>query len=357
MQLIDRYLARRFLKFFLLALIAALSIYLVVDPIENLDDFLDKGVPKQEILRYYILYIPYIIYLTFPVAVLLATMFCIGGLTSSNELMAMTASGVPLYRHLLWLSIIGLIMSLFVLWFGETIVPMANRERLSIWREKVKRHSNWRMTEQGQIYLQESEGRVLHLDRYNPKTKSGYGVDLFRFEKSRIAERTTADQMLWNGHEWYFLDVIERRFTQGKDQVKCYTKLDVKLSILPDDMVELKIEPEEMGMTELRKFVERIRQIGGVTTQWMVDIHSKVALPMAGVIIILFGVPISAVRRRSGLILGITISLLIAFIYFGLMQTGKVLGYKEILNPWLAAWLGNIVFFVLGVVMLNRVPK
>ncbi len=357
MQRIDRYIARRFFQFFALALLAALAIYLVIDPIENLDKFLDRDVPTSEIIRYYALFVPYIIYLTYPVAILLATMFCIGGLTASNEIMAMTASGVPLYRHLFSLSLLGLVLSVLTFWWGETIVPEMNRERLAIWREKVKNRADWRLTEQGQVYLQDGLNRVLHLDLYQPESMQGFGIDLYRFQDARIIERTTAKTMNWNGEGWTLHEAVIRRFSENGEDIEHLDSLEAGIKIVPSDMVELKIEPEEMGLAELHRFVKRLRQTGGNVNRWLVDIHSKVALPFAGVIIIVFGVPISAVRRRSGVVFGVTLCLLISFIYFGLMQIGKVLGYKELLHPFLAAWLGNLVFFIIGLALLHRAPK
>ncbi|MFC2170723.1 LPS export ABC transporter permease LptG [Calditrichota bacterium] len=357
MQIIDRYIARRFFFFFFLATIAALAIYLVVDPIENLDKFLDKGVSKSDILKYYLLYIPYILYLVFPVAMLLATMFCIGGLTNSNELLAMTASGIPLHRHLLTLLFISLIMSAGAFYFGENIVPYTNKERLGIWRNQVKGKTDWRMLNQGQVYLQVGRGQVLHLDLYQPVTQVGYGIDLYTFKNNRITERISAKSFSWNGDEWILHETYLRSFENGEETVEFLDRYTPELKIVPEDLVELKVEPEEMGLKELRNFVDRMKVTGGRVERWLVDIHSKVALPFAGIIIVLFGVPVSSVRRRSGIIIGITISLIISFLFFGMIQVGKVLGYKELVSPWLAAWLGNIFFLILGFILYLRAPK
>ncbi len=357
MKKIDRYVAGKFFKFLFLATLAAVTIFLVVDPIENLDKFLDKDVPKTEILRYYLLFIPYILYLVYPVAMLLATMFCIGGLTNSNEMMAMTASGIPLYRHLLNLGIFGLLLSVFMFWWGEHLVPELNRERMSIWREQVRQRVDWRLTEQGQVYVQDGRTRILHIDVYQPRTLTGHGIDLFTFDGPRITERVTARQMSWSGSKWVFHDAMFRTFHENGEDVVERERWESDISIIPDDLVELKLEPEEMSLEELERFVERLRSTGGEVHRWIVDIHGKFARPFAGFIIILFGVPISAVKRRSGVIIGVTISMLIAFLYFGLQQTGQVLGYKEILEPWLAAWIGNIVFLFLGIFLMFRVSK
>lgn len=355
---LDRYISRRFFYFLLLSTLASMAIFLVVDPIENLDKFLDREVPTIEILRYYLLFIPYIMYLIYPVAVLLATMFTIGGLTVTNELMAMTASGVPLWRHLILLSTIGLMLSGFMFWWGETVVPQTNRERLSIWREQVKQSKDWRLTEQGQVYLQDGPGRVLHLDLYQPRSKTGYGVDLYQFSTDgRVLERTAARSLSWEAGQWMLKDVMVRKFTPEGERVEEYDRQQVHLQVVPNDMVELKVEPEEMSLEELVRFTERIENTGGNPDRWRVDVHSKVALPFAGLIIVLFGVPVSAVRRRSGVIFGVALSLVISFVYFGFMQVGKVLGYKEIIDPWIAAWLGNIIFFVIGIILYRRTPR
>ncbi len=358
MQLIDRYVTKRFFMFLLLSVLASMTIFLVVDPIENLDKFLDKQVPTAEIIRYYILYIPYIIYLVYPVAVLLATMFCIGGLTNSNELVAMTASGVPLWRHLIMLSTLGMLLSLIMFWWGETVVPETNRERLAIWRQQIRERQDWRLTDQGQVYLQSGPGRVLHLDVYRPTEQTGYGVDLYTLEGDRIVRRIAAARMTHDSLGWVLHRVVDRSFAaEDHEHLRRTDSMRVKLHIEPTDMLELKVEPEEMSLEELKRFADRIERTGGKADRWRVDIMGKVANPFAGFIIILFGVPVSAVRRRSGVIFGVTVSLVIAFVYFGFSQVGRVLGYKDILGPFFAAWIGNFVFFALGVWLYRRAPR
>jgi len=191
---------------------------------------------------------------------------------------------------------------------------------------------------------------------------TGYGVDLYQFSTDgRVLERTAARSMTWEQSpqkgQWMLHDVLIRQFTVEGERVEKYKSKEVKLRVIPEDMVELKVEPEEMSLEQLERFANRIEATGGNADRWWVDIHSKIALPFAGLIIVLFGVPVSAVRRRSGVIFGVTLSLGISFLYFGIMQAGKVLGYKEILSPWLAAWLGNIVFFIIGVILYRRTPR
>ncbi|MBL0061448.1 MAG: LptF/LptG family permease [bacterium] len=94
MTLLDRYIVSAFARSFFFAMLAAAVIFVTIDLVEHLDKFVDAGVGFDLVGRYYLLYLPFIVYLTIPVGVLLATLFTIGGFVYRNELTAMQACGV-----------------------------------------------------------------------------------------------------------------------------------------------------------------------------------------------------------------------------------------------------------------------
>ena len=127
--------------------------------------------------------------------------------------------------------------------------------------------------------------------------------------------------------------------------------------IAPEDLARINIEPEEMNYSDLRSMVRRLQASGIRAGKWQVDMAFKISQPFAAAIIVLFGVPFAAFRRRGGLVLGFGLSLLVCFVYFGFIQVGKILGYSGMISPLVAAWSGNFVFGLLGVYLVFRVPK
>jgi len=95
---IDRYVVNRFTRVLIVSLISFIAIYIVVDLIDHLDDFLRDALGFTSIARYYVNYIPYIVVLTLPIGMLLSTLFVIGEMGSSNELVALKAAGISIYR-------------------------------------------------------------------------------------------------------------------------------------------------------------------------------------------------------------------------------------------------------------------
>ena len=359
MRLLDRYIVFRFLRQLFWALAAAAVIFLSIDMVEQLDRFIDARVPTSTVLRYYALYIPYIVYLVLPVATLLATLFTIGGMALTNELSAMHTSGVPFMRTVSLLLIAAAVTALGGFVIGETVVPDTNRHRMDIMRYEVKRMPRESRGRYGKLYFQIEPGKHLYIDRYSPETKEAFGIQIVEIADGRIGRRYDAPKMVWRDRFWYVQNAIEQTF--GKNGSTAWKRgapliLD-GAGLSPDEFEKVQIAPEEMNWAELKEFIEKLKSSGGVTRKWEVDLMSKVALPVAAVIIVLFGAPLAAVKRRGGAALGFGLSLFVCFIYFGFIQVGKVLGYGGEIPPLISAWMGNIFFGFWGLVVLARAPK
>jgi lipopolysaccharide export system permease protein len=111
--------------------------------------------------------------------------------------------------------------------------------------------------------------------------------------------------------------------------------------------------PDEMSFAELRNYVARLRQEGFNVTRYVVELYSKTAIPFVNFIMCLIAIPF-ALRssRSSGIVMGVGISIIIAFSYWIILSFGISLGKGSVLPPILAAWLANIIFSAAGAVML-----
>ncbi|MBI5058388.1 LptF/LptG family permease [candidate division KSB1 bacterium] len=358
MKLLDRYILGRFLTFLGFAIIASLVIFVTVDATEQLDKFIDAKLGWALILRYYYLYLPFILYLTLPVSVLLATLFTVGGLVYRNELTAMQSAGYSLWRVLTMLLLLALPLSGGALAIGETIVPAANHERKEIYRTQIRKNAGSTATRQGKLYMQAGRGTYLRMDMYDPAALSGRQVRLHTVEDGRIVRRVDADQIRYHGSGWMLYHVYTRDYLDH-EVVKSYVDSLQRddLGILPIDLERVNIEPEEMNYFDLRSLVGRLQASGIRAAKWVVDLAFKISQPFATFIIVLFGVPFAAFRRRGGLVLGFGLSLLVCFVYFGFIQVGKILGYHGTISPYIAAWSGNVLFGAIGLYLVVKVPK
>lgn len=339
---------------------AFIIIFIVVDLIERLDKFLSYDTAWTNLVLYYVYYIPFIILLTLPINMLLSTLFSIGMMAQYNEIIACKAAGISLYKIVFPILILGFTISVVSGLAAETIVPKTNKLRLDIWRYDIRKEKKNLLNKRNRLALQDGTNRQMYIGFYDSAKKSGAQINLVWVNKKGVVKRLDAKSMQWNKEKsgWILLDVVERVFTDSIEKVTYADSVwytDTK--IYPDDLIELETKPEEMNYAELNKFVDRMTTIGADARKWLVDLYMKISYPFANFIIVLFGAPLASRKRRSGPAIGFAIALAVSFIYFLFLRTGQVLGHKGDLNPWIAAWIGNVVFGIGGILAMLKVRK
>jgi len=323
-------------------------IFVTVDLMEHLDKFIDSETPRAEIVRYYVLYLPQIVYLVTPVAMLLTTVFTLGGMVRTSEITAIKACGVSPLRILRLLSCWSVLISLGIFLLGESLVTDTARERMEIYRTRIRKRPATLRQNSGRIYFQNSPSSMFTLENYNLEEGHGSKAVFLEFDGGRLRYRADAKEAELRDGVWTFLDGSERQ-VHPEETYRTFEELPLPgLLLKHEDVQSLQSAPEEMNLAELRGFIERQRQAGARITRWQVNQQIKLAAPLANFVIVFFGVPLSLRRARGGLALGFAISLLCCFLYYGLQVVCRNLGYKELLDPLGAGWIPNILFVLLG---------
>ena len=402
MKILDRYIIRQFLQIAGFSLVAFTMIFVIVDMMENLDDFIDRSVPLTVVVEYYIYFMPEIIMLMIPVSVLLSSMFTTGRLSTFNELSAMKASGTSLYRFMLPMLSVALLISAASVYFNGWVVPFANHKKFTI----ARLHLNKYLESFGRynIYIQEGPTRVVSLGYFDDVLNTAHRVSVQDFsaeDNTHMVVRYDAKEMVWDSTSgvWNLVDGTVRTLSgdtaifhsvgtpsahsavQGNvdstsqertepafaeadtahrvieaEQIDRFDTLTLAgLHFVPSEIKKKQERPDEMDYFDLRNFIDNQKRAGQQVARWQVDYYSKISFPFASFIVVLFGVPFSSMRRRSGLAVEFGISLGICFIYLVFMKISHTFGYSGDMNPFVTAWFANIVFLTFGILNLWRV--
>ncbi|MCW9095727.1 MAG: LptF/LptG family permease [Ignavibacteriaceae bacterium] len=357
MKLIDKYLIRQFLQTVFFSLLAFILIFLVVDAMENLDDFIDQNVPALQIIHYYIVFSPEIIKLVTPVAVLFGAMFTAGKASSLSELTAMRASGVSLYRFMAPFVVTALIISFVSLYFGGYIVPMANKTKIYIEQTYLKKGLSFTGSN---IYFQDSSTRIVSISFFDSNLNWANKVSIQDFKKNNLTEMTDridAQKLEYDSlsGSWIAFKGIKRTFTNDSETAEYFDSLKMtNLHFKPIDLTKKQEKPAEMNLDELSNLIDSQKRAGTNPTVAQIEYHSRFAFAMTSVIIVLFGLPISTNKRRGGLAVQVGINILIAFVYLVFMKVSQAFGKNGALDPILTAWFANIIFAVGTFITLPR---
>jgi len=357
-RILPSYLRGRFLGLFLFCLLSVIVLFLVVDLVENLDRFIDKKVPWKVTFLYYLYYVPYIVVLTLPVATLLATVFSVGSFARHNEIVAMKSLGYSLYRVMWTLLGMGFCVSFLSFVLAEGLVAQTNRRKEEIRRIYLDRVRGTVSSKLRNLEIQEPPDKIITIGYYDSKRRVAHRVKVETFRGHRLVSRLDAPSMRWDGEAWVVSEGYRRVFEEDTEKAfPVRQPLRYHFQFNPKELLLAQVTPDEMGFRELLRFVERVRQSGGEVQRWMTDLHLRIAFPLSNLIVVLLSVPLAYNRRKKSLAVGFGISLLVCFFYFGLVKMGQTLGQKGNMHPMLAAWLGNGIMGICGIIDLTRARK
>lgn len=355
-KILDRYLIRQFLQTIFFGIVAFTVIFIVIDAMENLDDFIDQSVPTLKIFHYYFVFAPEIIRLMTPVAVLFAALFTAGKAANLSELTAIKASGVSLFRFMLPFLVTTFFITLLSIYFGGYLVPMANKTKINIEQVYLKKNLSFA---ESNIYFQDSKTRIISIAYFDNSRNRASTVSIQDFEPpdfTKMVSRIDAAFLVFDSlqNKWIAENGVYRLFSGFKQHTEYFKKKDIKdVNFLPDDLNKKQQKTSEMNLTELDELVKSQERAGNDPTSTLIEYHSRFAFASTSLIVVLFGLPISTNKRKGGLAVQVGINILVTFIYLVFMKVSQAFGKNGALDPFITAWLANFLF--LGAAIFNLI--
>ncbi|NTW53638.1 MAG: YjgP/YjgQ family permease [Chlorobaculum sp.] len=350
--IIDRYIARQFLTIFLFALASFAALFIIINLVENLDRFIDRKIPFGRIILYYLSGLPDTFLLTSPLSALLASLFVTGKLSMQSELPALKSAGMSLSRLMKPFLVVTLAITTLNTLNSCFIAPS-----LYDWSKGYEKRylKNQKDDDGGPLHIRESRNRILTVGQIGLDRKSATMVSLETFDGSKIVSRIDADSLriITRRNDWIFYNTKQRNFSGGVETLAKKVGADtLKLSLSPSTFKMIDTDPDEMNILQHFDFIRQKERSGlpGLERA-TVKLHTKIALPLASMIIVLIGVPLSSKKKRSGLAVEVSISLLVGLLYLGMLKTIGSLGYNGLVNPLLAAWLPDMLFITAGALL------
>lgn len=352
---LSKYIIISFLKIFVLCVSVIIALYMVVEFVENFDYFIGHKTSLKYAVEYFVLKLPMIIFQTTPITVLLSVLLTLGVLSKNNEITAMKAGGISLYNITAPLLILTFFISLFILIGNETIVPYATQKFYHVKYVVIEKTPPKIFFKQNMVWFKGSDNTIFNIHLLDIKNNQIKGITVFKFDPDfNLTERIDAKEMLYEKDGWHLIEGVSRKFIKDSNiNTVSFEKESIILDKKPEEFKEAVKKSEEMTFFELRNYVARLKAEGFNVARYSVELYSKTAIPFINFIMCLIAIPFSLKSSRGGgVVMGIGMSIMIAFIYLVILSFGISLGKGEILPPILAAWLANIIFGLTGLIML-----
>ena len=360
LKLIDKYIIKKFLGTFFFCLLLILTIAVVFDFAEKIDNFMEKHAPaKAIILEYYMNFIPYFAMLFAPLFVFISVIFFTSKMAIRTEIIAILNSGMS-FRRMMWPYFISaLFIASFTFILTNFVIPKSNQIRMDFEDKYYHSSASRRITKQD-IHRQESKNILVYMGTFNPISQRGQNFTIEKLDSGKLVSKLTASSVSYDTtkHKWSALNYYIREITKNGEVITKGKQIDTTLTIEPKDFSRDPGEVGTMTYRALNDYIDLLRLQGSDELKlFLIEKHRRIANPFAVFILSLIGVSLSSRKIRGGIGMNIGIGLTLSFSYILFLQFASQFSLKGNLGPMLAMWIPNIIYSIIGLVLYKLAPK
>lgn len=344
MNLLSRYIAREFVKYFLVFLVGAVTI----TSIGNLFNQLGKAFSSFEqfinFIKETVLLWPGLLELVIPITILLATITTFSALNRTSEIVAMRTAGVShfqLAKPILGISILIALFSYF------------NQNYLHAWLQKQWGPVETALTLPPLWKIGANSIYYFGIRRTPPEVEN---ISIFSWQSApyRMTQRTVIEEGQLQSKGWHFKEVLQRKFHTDTSTVGKVSELVIEEKAFPIVPFEKTIDPHHYPLIALYQNILQLQEEGQNVTKHWVEFHQKLAYPFTLFIMALIGLALSLSHSRQGKAAeGLAISLLLGVLFWISNQIFLAIGGAGSIWPILAVWSPNLIFFLLALFFMR----
>lgn len=360
-QVTDRYVLAGFFFYFCVWLVSFVLMYQVYTFFELLSDIIRHGVSIGRVLTYHFFLTPRVVYEFAPFAVLTAVLVTFAVLSKHNEVIALKACGVSVYRLAAPVLLAGLGLSALLFLFDHYWVPEADRRQDAI-RAEIKGRPAQTFLRPDRKWISGIRDRMYFYRYFDQAAEMMGGVNVYEIdpEHFRLKKHISAERARWEPalKAWVFENGWSREMNGNRvtayDDFLGKTRTFAELEESPDYFVKEVKQSRQMNFRELGAYIKDLQQSGFDTVALQVQLQKKFSVPLFALILAMLSVPFAFMAGNRGTMAGLGVSLGLAILYWSVGQVFEQFGNLNQLPVQMAAWSPNVIFTLAGLYFLTR---
>ena len=359
--LLDDYVLRDFFVYLGLILATFLVLVVVFTLFELLGDILRNQVPAMVVAEYLLNVTPYLLYNVAPLVMLLAVLVTFGLMNRSNEITAIKATGISIYRIVTPVIVAAAALAAALFFADQFYLPHTNKRQEALHNEiKGKPPQTYLRPDRKWIFGQNND--IYYYQFFDPDRDQFGNVTVFQLDRASftITRRIHAERAHWaeNLNRWIYEQGWDRSLKGSA--IANYRPFDVAtFPELPETPSYFKKEVKqysEMNYEELHRYIRDLQQSGFDVVRLRVQLNKKLSYPLITLIMAVLAIPFSLAAEKKGAITGVAVAVGIAVFYTVVSRLFEAMGDLSQLPPALAAWSPDLIFVLVGGYLILKVP-
>jgi LPS export ABC transporter permease LptF/LPS export ABC transporter permease LptG len=360
-QILDEYILRDFAAYLLMILSSFLVLMLVFTFFEILGDIVRNHIPLSLVGQYLLTVSPYLIYRTTPLCMLLAVLVTLGLMQRANEITAMKASGISIYRAVVPILAVGIFIAGTLFAFDQLYLPRVNKRQDAL-RNRIKGNPPQTYLRPDRRWIFGENSTIYYYAFFDADRDQFASISAFEFNPKtlQITGRVYAKRAHWEEplRNWVYEQGWIRDFRGAA--IEGFRKFDVstfaRLSEPPAYFKKEVKQSSEMNYGELRSYIQDLQHSGFDVVRLKVQLEEKLAFPLITFVMAVLAIPFSLSAGKRGPLAGVATAVAIAAVYLVVSSLFEAMGNLSQLPPALAAWSPDLLFGLVGGYLVLKVP-
>lgn len=356
---IDRYIIVKFLGTYFFAITLIISIAVVFDFNEWIDNFINNKAPMKAIIfDYYLNFIPYFSNLFSPLFVFIAVIFFTSKLAENSEIIAMMSTGMSFRRLLRPYMISAAIISIMTYGMGAYVIPKGNVTRLNF-EDQYKRKKKKEYVRN--VQMEVDNGVIAYIERYENYNKTAYRFSLDKFEDKKLVSHLTARSATYDTttvNKWTLKNYMIRQMDGMRETITKGDRLDTIIQMDPQDFLIMSGQQQTMTSSELDEYIAKQKRRGFANIkEFEIEYHQRIAMSFAAFILTVIGVSLSSRKVKGGMGLYLGIGLGLSFSYILFQTVSATFAINGNASPIIAVWIPNILYTMIAIYLYKKAPR
>lgn len=358
---LDWYIIKRFVMTFFIALLLIITVVIIFDISEKVDDFVAKEVPLNKIiLDYYLNFIPYFVNMFSPIFVFITVIFLTSRLAANSEIIAVLSCGISFQRFLRPYMLSAAFITALSMTLNLWVIPHANRTRMAFETTYI-RDKNTKQVNQRNLHYQINPGEFAYVESFSDWNNTAYKFTLEKIENNEIKSKLYAEQATWNEEigGWKLKKYFIRNYGAAlEDQVRNGWEMDTVINLTVDDFTRTRKYETQLNQRELDEFIAMKEMRGDADLKKaLIEKHTRYAMPFSAFILTIMGVALSSRKRRGGTGWNLALGIALSFSYILFQKFSEMFVYTDTMPVWVAMWLPNVIYAGIAVFLYKIAPK
>jgi len=357
MKILRNYILKEFIGPLLLCLGTLTFLMVLIGNLKRIADLvINKGVDFFSVVQIFIYLTPYIVTYTLPISILVAILLALGRLSGDNEIIAIRASGINLFKLILPLLTIGLALSLALAVFNDQAASYAHFAYRRVLQEMGIKNPTAAF-EEG-VFIDSFQKYILFIYHVDQKKNRLNNIRIYEPQGEDKPTRT----IVAKAGEFITIpgkNIIKLKLIDGTsdepdpENPTNFYKLNFRTYFMNLDMAQMQDKVvdkkyKEMTIKELKAEAKKLENEGISPAPLIAKIHEKLALAFTCFVFMLLGSSLGIITRRREKTINIGIAVLIIICYYPLYIGLVAMAIEGFIPAALACWIPNIIFAGVG---------